>query len=389
MSRVLSSTLAAIALLFVSASLEQVAAQYPQAQTAGDLPIFFFHGVTSSAQAGYFLQQNLSTPTRPFVALNFCEKECSVRDLPTQVTMAIEQLKTITSNDKRFDGGYIFIGHSQGGVLARAVIEQWNEHKVHTFISLAGAQNGIFYGPQPNDRVPTQVFLKALGPKMIPKELLDFGSYSAEQVASGKMQIDFLKMLNNRTELQSRLSVANLPRSPVVMPWASTNKFLPVVNNISPDVGMAEKARRKRNFLKLQAAHFFASPADETLSPWQTAIFGMYNEVKDMATLERDFAKLRVVDMKQTLEYRADTFGLRSLDRRGGLFLHTVEGVSHSCWVANSTPFGGSQECQFQPVFEAHLYPILSANGARDNDDSDDQNPYQQHQRHPVKCRDN
>ncbi|KAJ0410802.1 hypothetical protein ATCC90586_010125 [Pythium insidiosum] len=300
MSRLLATTLAALALLFVSSTQVQAQQQPPQTQSVSSLPIIFFHG--------------------------------------------------------------------------------WNEHKVHTLISLAGAQNGIFYGPQPTDRVPTQVFLKALGPKMIPKELLDFESYSPEQVASGKMQIDFLKMLNNRTELQSRLSVANLPRSPVLRPWLSTNKFLPVINNVAPD-SMADKQRRKRNFLKLQAAYFFASPADETLSPWQTAILGAYNEVKDMPTLERDFARLRVVGVKETREYRDDTYGLRSLDRRGGLFLHTVEGVSHSCWIADSTPFGGSQECKFQPVFEEHLYPILSADDEQSRD-------YEQNPRQQVKCRD-
>ncbi|GLE11373.1 hypothetical protein PINS_up023753 [Pythium insidiosum] len=356
MSRLLSTTLAALALLFVSAPLQAEA----QAQTVSDLPIFFFHGVTSSSQAGYFLQQNLSTPTRPFVALNFCEKECSVRDLPTQVTMAIEQLKTITSNDKRFDGGYIFIGHSQGGVLARAVIEQWNEHKVHTFISLAGAQNGIFYGPQPNDLMPTLFLTKILGPQMLSKEVFNFANYTEADIATGKMAIDYMKMLNARPELQTRVSIANLPRAPVRMPWLTVNKFLPSVNNLKTN-GPSENYRHRCNFLRLQTAHFFASPADEVLSPWQTAIFGMYNEVKDIATLERDFKKLRVIDMKETFEYRADTFGLRSLDRRGGLFVRTVADVSHSCWIADTTPHGRAP-CKFQPVFEQHVYPIVMAN---------------------------
>ncbi|KAJ0410801.1 hypothetical protein ATCC90586_010124 [Pythium insidiosum] len=352
MSRLLASTLAALALLFVSSTQVQAQQQPPQTQSVSSLPIIFFHGVTSSAQAGYFLQQNLSTPTRPFVALNFCEKECSVRDLPTQVSMAIEQLKTITSNDKRFDGGYIFIGHSQGGVLARAVIEQWNEHKVHTLISLAGAQNGIFYGPQPTDVMPTLFLTKILGPQMLSKDVFDFSNYTNADIASGKMAVDYMKMLNARPELQSRVSIANLPRAPVRMPWLTTNKFLPVINNLVSD-SPKDTIRRRCNFLRLQAAHFFASPADEVLSPWQTAIFGMYNE--------RDFAKLRVIDMKDTYEYRADTFGLRTLDRRGGLSVRTVQGVSHSCWVADSNAFGQGV-CKFQPVFEQHVCPIVMAN---------------------------
>lgn len=69
-----------------------------------------------------------------------------------QVPEAIAAVRDVVARDERFKDEYMFIAHSQGGMIARAVIEQMDDHKVHTFVSLAGAQNGIFYGPQEDDR---------------------------------------------------------------------------------------------------------------------------------------------------------------------------------------------------------------------------------------------
>jgi palmitoyl-protein thioesterase len=354
-----------------------VASASAAASAAHTLPIIFFHGVTSNAKAGTNLRMNLETPTRPFVALNFCEDTCSVRDLPTQVNLAIAQIRSTVANDSRFDDGYVVIAHSQGGILARAVLEEMDDHKAHTFISLAGAQNGNFYGPQPTDAVPTQVFLQRLGPKVLPKELFNFANYTAEQVANGALQIDFLKLVNAQPELQQKLSMANLLRSPVQTDWERVNKFMPTVNNMGPEVDEDDAARRKENFLRLEAAHFFASPADDVISPWQTSILGKYKDVSSMEQLAKKFTTLTVVPMTKTHEYSADTYGLKTLDKRGGLFLHTVDGVGHSCWVADSTPTGATQVCKFQPIFDEHLAPLIGATKAAASDSPRQSLPFQ------------
>ncbi|DBA02838.1 TPA: hypothetical protein N0F65_006628 [Lagenidium giganteum] len=313
--------------------------------TTAKLPVFFFHGVTANASSAYLYQKNLTAEGRAVVALDFCPDLCSVSGLNNQVQMAIKQVRDTVAKDSRFANGYIFIGHSQGGSIARAVIEEMDDHKVDTFVSLAGAQNGIFYGPQPTDQIPMRAFVQRLGPQLIPAEILNFSSYTDKDY-TGKFQRDFSQMVIAATALQPKLAVVNLPRSPVHDEWAKTNEYLPVINNINPcsdDKCKANQARRKSNFLKLRAAHFFASPGDDVIAPWQTSILGQYNDVADNDAIEKDFASFKVMSVKETLEYKEDTYGLKTLDERRGLFLHTVENVAHSCWVADSTPLGSTE----------------------------------------------
>ncbi|KAE9089098.1 hypothetical protein PF010_g19132 [Phytophthora fragariae] len=116
------------------------------------LPVFFFHGLTGNSTEGFNYQANLTAEGRVFVPLAFCERECSLTALNIQVPMVIAVVREVVATDERFANGYIFIGHSQGVMMARAVIEQMDDHNVHTFVSLAGGVNGIFYGPQEADR---------------------------------------------------------------------------------------------------------------------------------------------------------------------------------------------------------------------------------------------
>lgn len=68
--------------------------------------------------------------------------------------------------------------------------------------------------------------------------------------------------------------------------------------------------------------HLFASPHDGVVVPWQSELFGFFNE-----------------SMTQTPLYRGDLFGLRTLDEAGRVHLHTVAGVEHGQWLTNMTNF--------------------------------------------------
>lgn len=341
-----------------------------ESSSSSGLPVFFFHGVTANATAGFNFQKNLTGEGRTFIALDFCENACSVGGLAHQVQLAIRQIRAIIqdSDDSGscFANGYVFIGHSQGGAIARAVIEEMDDHDVRTFVSLAGAQNGIFYGPQPSDATPTAIFAKALGPQMIPSSLMNFSLYSPSDFR-GKVQFDFATKVATQASLQSELSIVNLPRSPVYQDWLSTNTFLPVINNLNSCEGdsdsepqcLADQQRRKSNFLRLEAAHFFASPQDEVISPWQASVFGQYTEVQSAEEIETKFSALEIIPVTQTREYQEDSYGLQTLDRQGKLVLHEVAGVGHSCWVVDTIPTGSKTLCRFQPIYDQHIYPVL------------------------------
>ncbi|EGZ27453.1 hypothetical protein PHYSODRAFT_474249 [Phytophthora sojae] len=301
--------LVATAASFVAACADEV--------PASELPVFFFHGVTGNATNGRNIKANLTAEGRVFVGLNFCEAECSTQSVTAQIPMAIAQIRSIVQKDSRFDNGYHFVGHSQGGGLARAVVENMNDHKVHSLVSLAGVQNGMFYGPQAEDVVPLYIMVNTLGPQLLTTDIFDFSKYTTADWR-GKIQHDLAVLDANQT-LQAKYSLMNMNREPTDAYFIENNKYLPYLNNLNKcnatDAACEnDKLRRKANFLRLKAAHFFASPNDG---------------------IETKFEEFTVMKMEDTVEYKEDTYGLRSLDERGGLHRTTVANVSHNCWIVD------------------------------------------------------
>jgi palmitoyl-protein thioesterase len=230
-----------------------------------------------------------------------------------------------------------------------------DDHKVHTFISLAGAGNGIFYGPQTDDFVPAQVFLKQFAPLV--KEL-DYSKYTDADIASGKLSIDRTMWQSTHPEKPSQLT-----RWPAKAEWIRYNNFFDKLNNLQEPTTkeiIAEQTRRKNNFLRIKEAHYFASPFDQTISPWQSAINGQYQDIGSLTELETQYKDLKVWSMTETPEYKQDLYGLQTLDKRGGLFLHTVENVAHSCWVKDQVSPRDGKLCEFMPVFAKTYYPLLA-----------------------------
>ncbi|KAG6614146.1 Lysosomal thioesterase PPT2-B [Phytophthora cinnamomi] len=76
------------------------------------------------------------------------------------------------------DDGYIFVAHSQGGAISRAVIEEMGGHQVKRYISLAGVQNGIFNGSNDADALtsPGVSYLNYI----VPAEVFRFRKYAPE-----------------------------------------------------------------------------------------------------------------------------------------------------------------------------------------------------------------
>lgn len=380
----------ALCLPRASASRFHVRVSAPQQQTQTQkLPVFFFHGLTDNATMGDNLRENLTADGRVFHALTFCTNACSAGSLNDQVDLAIAQIRTIVTgaNASTYASGYIFVGHSQGGALARAVVELMDDHNVRGLVSLAGAQNGIFYGPQAADTTPALAFAMRIGPSMIPPTLFNFSKYSPADFASGAFQVAFNSfVLDEHAELQGQVAVLGLARSPLSAPWVGSNPFLPRINNLASCTGWAnasdaapyddgysnsrskkrqaceaDQARRHANFLKLAQAHFFSSPDDGILAPWQSGLLGKYEDVASATELRERFRDLRVLNATQTPEYVNNTYGLRTLaERSDALFLHAVPGVSHSCWLKDSTPLGATTPCRFAPVYAQHMYPVFA-----------------------------
>ncbi|KAL3668428.1 hypothetical protein V7S43_006516 [Phytophthora oleae] len=307
------------------------------ASVASNLPVIFFHGVTRTYEDGDNFVANLTVEGRTVASLSFCDGVCSIQSLLTQVPEAVKAVREVVANNSVFDDGYIFIGHSLGGPISRAVMEEMDDHKVKRYISLGGLQNGQFIGPERVEKsiADDGAFFKAI----IPETAFNYSGYSPEDYY-GKMQKEFvLYTIENPHLLHG-------------------NFFLPVYNNVNrclpgDDQCIFDQHRRKANFLKVEQAHFFASPADDIIIPWQSSIFGRYSEVDTIKEIETQYKNLTAADMKDTLEYTSDTFGLQTLDKRGGLFLHTAENISHKCWVEDEG------DCVWATVYDQYLYQTL------------------------------
>lgn len=331
---------------------------------SSNLPVFFFHAANGKASSGNNIKANVTGQGRVFNALNICQGTCSVQILRVEVELMMLQIRSIISNDtSTYANGYIFIGHGQGGVVARAVIESMDDHNVTTFISLAAPQNGVFYGPQKEDAVALAAFLKLYAPAMIPASVFNFSSYSPAD-CRGKMQFDFNQRLVEAPELSTQYSAANLFRSPAQASWIGWNPFLPELNNLnacSNSTCTADQASRKANFLKLKKAYFFGSPRDGVIAPFQSAMLGQYSNVSSADQIKTQFEKLKILPLIKGTEYLNDTYGIRTLFQSGRLTLRRVENVPHECWVRDTRFHDDNYKiCAWKPIFAKYIYPLLN-----------------------------
>ncbi|GMF30717.1 unnamed protein product [Phytophthora lilii] len=358
------------ALLIAAAATIVGFAAANEAAASTKLPVFFFHGVTGNKTNGGVIEANLTAEGRTYTGLDFCQTSCSVHTaISEQIQMAIKQIRGIVSkNAATYAKGYHFISHSTGASIARGVIEEMDDHNVHSFISMAGDGNGNFFGPQASDAMPLQVLLQALGPYAIDATVFNFTKYEADSTSwKGKFQRDFVELVTTNEALQSKNSVVNSVVPPLekaaLTKWLSINHFLPQVNNLQ-DCGTdakctANQKRRKANFVKLKAAHFFASPQDDLQVPWQTAVLGKYTTVATVDEIQTKFASFTIVGMKNTVEYANDLYGLKTLDTAGSLHMHEVPNVPHNCWLFDYTSLVTNVLCKHAPVYNAQIYPLL------------------------------
>lgn len=334
--------------------------------SSAKLPVFYFHGSSGNAQNSANYRANLTAEGRTFVTLDFCSDACSIsKGLNEQVALGVKQVRSvIAANPAVFEDGYIFIGHSQGGAVAKFVIQEMDEHKVKTFVSLASSGNGRFYGPQPEDLTPTNVSISLLG-SQIPATVFNVSAYTNPATWNGKYQRGLLEAIIAHPELQASIPQFNQARSPYEAPWLAVNTVFPRYHNLvkcsgAPDVlaaCVADQKRYKDNFARVENVHLFASANDSVQAPYQTGLYGFYSSVESLEQVETDFRSLKVLDMTETREYLEDTYGLQTLHKAGRLHRHSVPLVDHNCWNRNSTDFGW--QCLWEPIYAKHIYPLL------------------------------
>jgi len=248
-------------------------------------PVVFMHGLTGSEQDGRVLAYyiNQQHPGQPFYSLPVDDGDLSFKSLYEQVRDVQDTIQTlIDSNPSQFANGFHLVGHSQGGLLTRAVVEESDKFNIRNYVSLAGVQGGE-YG-----------------------HCDYFGSADCEALT----QYLYSDAMRNTS------SVAQFWRHPNPDVYKG-NVFLPVINNeVNAD------PRRKNNMLRLKHMYLFGSDGDEIISPWQSSLLGFW-----------DTDGQTVVPMEKQNYYVQDTFGLRTLKESNRLTLTSLPNRAHGSWI--------------------------------------------------------
>ncbi|KAL6429956.1 hypothetical protein ACFW04_007645 [Cataglyphis niger] len=188
-----------------------------------------------------------------------------------------------------FPEGINLIGYSQGGLLARAILQRFPMHNVRNFISLSSPQAGQ-YGTR---------FLHLFFPDLVCETAYEL----------------FYSQLGQHT------SVGNYWNDPYHQElYFKYSKFLPYVNN---EIDIYNNSDYKTGLTKLKRMILIGGPDDGVITPWQSSHFGYYDNNNT------------VIEMRDRSIYKNDSIGLKTLDKQGKLKLITVPGIPHTEWHKN------------------------------------------------------
>lgn len=271
-------------------------------------PVVLLHGFTGSYHDfdDFIAELERVEPGHPVFALNVDNKWESMKKLQILVDNAARAIDgLIAANPALFKDGFIFLGHSQGGIVSRAVIQQ-HRYNVTKYISVAGVQSG-FYG-------------------------------SCGVWLGKNLTCEMLTDLLYTPMMQNTFSAAGFWRTPLRDKYLRHNLFLPVLNNEEGTAATREYQRMLRdNFLAVGEYHFFGSPDDEIIKPWYSSVF------KTLAT-----DGTTVVPRETQYIYTHDTFGLRTAVEQGRAHFYEVPGVKHQGWVGTQLD-----------IVRKYIFPLL------------------------------
>jgi len=251
-------------------------------------PVIFMHGLGGSDKDGEVLGDLIQQqhPGQPFYSLNVDNGDDSFKSIVVQVRDVIDTIQTlIDMHPDQFANGFHLVGHSQGGIITRGVVEGGDNFKIRNYVSLAGVQAGV-YGHCEN-----------------------FGG-TCEEVTEQFYSEGY----------RDSYSIAQYWRSIDRDTYMNGNDFLPFLNNEKNPT-----ASFKNNTIRLNHMYLFGSEADEIIVPWQASLMGFFDS--DGET---------IIPMEKQVYYTQDTFGLRTLAESNRLTVQNFPDVPHPSWVQDA-----------------------------------------------------
>lgn len=268
-------------------------------------PVIMMHGVGSDHGEMLTIKALAESLHPGTVATSlplFEGKVASLVPLKLQVAGVVKRIRAmVRANESLYKDGWNMVCKSQGGLTCRCVLEEMDDHRVDTFVSLAGPQMGV-YG--------ADFFASA----DIPPVLQNLTADEVWRVAY-------------TTLIQDTVSVAGIWRDPNHnAQFVAGNAFLPLYNGLRTP--QATLARYKNNFLRLNKTVFCVGSGPEYdggIEPWQSGAWGYAD------------ASGQFSPMEQQVEYVKDLFGLKTLHESGRLVTTVVPGMKHADWTSNKT----------------------------------------------------
>jgi len=272
------------------------------------------HGLGDNAERATSKFKYWLHPDQILIPIPLFENSESQTNLRHQVQVISSWIEEKTKGES-FSDGYHLLCHSQGALLCRCISEYFDNHNIDTFISLAGPQLGTFGEYQ----------------------LFNTSRYEGfEEIAVEEVYILFYL-----SYVQQSFSSAEMWHDPI-----HQSSYL-VGNDLLPDFN-GEKGpipNYKNNFLRVKKAAFmvgelssdvFDGEYEGGIEPWFSGIFSYYD------------SNMKRVDTKDHFIYKNDTFGLKTMDKRGDLRLQVVQGAQHQDWIED------------EKIFKQYVLPLLT-----------------------------
>jgi len=270
-------------------------------------PVVLIHGLNANARSMNQLKENILNvhPTTEVIVPAIYENVESYTNLWKQVDAYFEIIKKLSDKS---ENGINIVAYSQGGIIARAIIETKTDIKVNNFVALSSPLNGQFGDTSVLD--------------WLPPWLRNEASY-----------------LFYTEEMQYLCSIAGYWKDPhKFAKYQKYSSFLANLNNQSTSEKELHKFKTqwKSNFIKLNNFVMIGGPQDGVITPWQSAQMGTYSVDDSYKNYTKE---IPVVEMRNLKIYSDDVFGLKTLDKENKLHTYTFDGVNHFHWIRNKTVF--------------------------------------------------
>lgn len=285
-------------------------------------PLVFIHGLTDTYTSFSQFQGYLEAdfPGIKVFSLDAYNGEESFKPLQEQIPVFAEMVKNITDEY----GDITLVGHSQGAVISRAILQTTGNPHIHTLISLAAPAMGTFGIPNKNGTTGllglhvTSIVSKLCYGNNLPPLVRAIARKTLTDRFDGKLSLLLEKLLSGE-----EVSFCAYWKDPTPLFYPKYLEYSPILPYLNNELDHENSELYKKNFLGIQKLVLVGGPSDDVVKPWQSSQYTYYDE------------DVNVINKKDYNIYKEDTFGLKTLDERNDLSFCTVFSLHHNFFHVN------------------------------------------------------